>query len=246
MSVLSCLNSVKNNPRNRPQSRRLQESCGAGIESTSRAGPPAALGKRTSSTRRLYNIEIVEEEQYKVKIHYTGFSTKYDEWIRRSQIKYLPKTVARREPDLPEYHFSVLACSIKQKLVPSRKLEDPLVKISIHFTNGAFKLLKQAGKSHGVSRGHQVYTVSQYSDLDDLLGQQWHLRVSNSNGDFSMAVLQTIRFYIMEPKPLLDFNAIKTSAGEVSCDPFYIQQQLSLIFQFVRQDGSKAQLLQLL
>lgn len=80
---------------------------------------------------------------------------------RKSQIKYLPKTGARQEPDdLPEYHFSVLACSIKQKLVPSRKLEDLLVKINLHFTKSAFKLLKEAGKYQGVSCGHHIYTVS--------------------------------------------------------------------------------------
>jgi len=153
----------------------------------------------------------------------------------------------RRQPDdLPEYHFSVLACNIKQKLVPSRKMEDPLIRIHIHFTTGAFNLLKEAGKSQGVSRGHQTYAISQYSDLDNLLGEQWHLRVSNINGGFSMAILKTIPFYIMEPKPLLDFNAAKTSAGDVSLDPFYIHQQLSLVFQFVRQDGSKRQLLELL
>ena len=163
------------------------------------------------------------------------------------QVKYLPKTGMRRPPkDLPEYHFSVLDCSIKQKLVPSRKLEDTLVRIHIHFTTGAFNLLKEAGKFQGVSRGHQTYTVSQYSNLDHLLGEQWHLRVSNINGDFSMAILKTVRFYIMEPKPLLDFNAIKTSTGDLSLDPFYIHQQLSLVFQFVRQDGSKVQLLEFL
>ena len=109
-------------------------------------------------------------------------------------------------------------------------MEDLLVKIKIHFTKGAFNSLNQVGKSQGVSHGHQVYTVSQHSNLDDLLGGQWHLQMSNSDGDFSMAILQTIRFYKLEPKPLLDFNATKTSAGEVSFDPFNIQQQLSLIF----------------
>ena len=91
-----------------------------------------------------------------------------------------------------------------------------------------------------------MVTVSEYSDLDLLLGEQWHLRVFYINGDFSMAILKKIRLYTMESKPLLDFNATKTSTGDVSLDPFYIHQQLSLVFQFVGQHGSKAQLLELL
>lgn len=70
MSVLSCLDSIKNNPRNRPQSRRLKESGIIVGESTSQLRPPA-LAKRTStySKHHLYSIDIVEEEQYKVKVH---------------------------------------------------------------------------------------------------------------------------------------------------------------------------------
>ena len=245
MSALSCLDSVKINPRNRSLSRRLRESASNDEPARSSLGSR----KRLNSNRRLYNIQVIEEEQYKVKVHYVGYSSKYDEWIRKSQIQYTPlRTGMRREPDaLPEYHFSVLACNIKQKLVPSRKIEDPLVKVQIPFTTSTFKLLKEAGKSLGISHGHHVYTISQYSDLNDLLGNQWHFRVANCNGDFSLVMLETIRFYIVEPKPLLDFSATKTSTDhELSLVAFYTQQQSSLVFKFVRKDGNKRQLLELL
>lgn len=247
MSALSCLDSVKTNPRNRPPSRRLRESSDDD-ESTSTTRPGIRPSRRSNSTRRLYNIQVIEEEQYQVKIHYVGYSPKYDEWIRRSQIKYVPsRSITQQEPDsISEHHFSVLACRIKQKLVPSRKTEDPLVKVQIPFKKSAFMVLKNAGKSLGNSRGHHIYTISQYDNLNDLLGDQWHIRIANSNGDFSVAMLETIRFYLMEPKPLLDFNATKTSTGELSLIPVYTQQQLSLVFQFVRQDGNKRKLLELL
>lgn len=150
-----------------------------------------------------------------------GYSSKYDEWIRRSQIRYVPlRSSIRQEPhSLLEHDFSMLACNIKQKLVPSRKTEEPLVKLQLPFTKSAFRLLKEVGKSLGISRGHQVYTISEYSDLDDLLGNQWYVRVANSNGDFSLAMLETISFYMMEPKPLLDFHPTKTSTIELSLVP---------------------------
>ena len=125
-------------------------------------------------------------------------------------------------------------------------MEDPQVKIQLTFDNSVFTLLKDAGKPVGISRGHQVYTIRQYSDLDDLLGNQWHFRLANINGDFSYAMLETIRFYTMKPKPLFDFNATKTSRGDLSLVPFYTEKQTSLVFQFVRKDGNKRQLLELL
>ena len=86
----------------------------------------------------------------------------------------------------------------------------------IPFTKREFRLLENAGKLLGTSRGHHEYGITQYSDLDNLLGIQWHFRVANINGDFSLSVLETIQFYLMKPKLLLDFNATKTTAGELS------------------------------
>ena len=244
MSTLSCLDSVKTNPRNRSISRRLRESAGYKVGTTR----PPTSSRRSNHNRRLYNVQVIAEEQYQLKIHYVGYSSKYDEWICRGQIKYVPsKSIVQQEPDsIPEHCFSVLTCRIKQKLIPSRKTEDPLVKIQMPFNKRAFMTLRKVGKSLGSSRGHQVYTISQYNNFNDLLGDHWHIRIANSNGDFSLVMLETIRFYVTEPKSLLDFNVTKTSTGELSLTPFYTQQQLSLVFQFVKQDGNKRQLLELL
>ena len=80
MSVLSCLDSIKINPRNRSQSRRLKESqsaCGTVGEFTT--SQPGKIS--THSSQRLYNVEVLEEEQHQVKIHYMGYSSRHDEWI---------------------------------------------------------------------------------------------------------------------------------------------------------------------
>ena len=174
-----------------------------------------------------------------MKVHYTGYSSQYDEWIR-SQIIYKP--VRRLSTPNDEHSISLLALGsqIKQKLVPSRKVEDPAMRIQLPFNKTTFELLRRQGESWGNFRtGNHTYTIRQYSDFNELLGEQWFMRVSNINGDFSYATLETIRFYIMEPKSLLDFSVTKSSTGEVELSPFYNPQPPTLVFKFVRKDGIK-------
>ena len=56
-------------------------------------------------------------------LKYTGYSAKHDRWIRKSEIKYKP--VASSIPDEKLSLLNVLACAIKQKLVPSRSHDAP-------------------------------------------------------------------------------------------------------------------------
>ena len=91
-------------------------------------------------------------------------------------------------------------------------------------------------------RGQHKYTISKYSDLDELLGDHWYIRVVNINGDFSYAILATIRFYLTQPRPLLDFTFKQSSTGELELVPAYTEQQQAIVFTFVRGDGNKNKL----
>ena len=139
-----------------------------------------------------------------------------------------------------------LGAQIKQKLVPNRKTEDPAVRIQLAFSTSTFELLRRQGESWGNSRGNHLYTIKEYSDFDELLGERWFLRISNINGDFSYALKETIRFYIMQPKPLLDFSATRSNAGDIDLSPFYTPQPSTLVFTFVRKDGNKRNLAELM
>lgn len=172
--MLSSLQTVK--MRTRRSSRRVRESCEATIDQHSL--------RRKSSHRRnqIYNIEVIEEEVRRVKVHYTGYSSQYDEWIRRSQIMYKPV----RRPSTPNDEQSIallsLSSQIKQKLIPSRKVEDPAVRIQLPFSRTAFELLRRQGESWSKSRtGNHTYTIRQYSDFNELLGEQWFMRVTFEN-----------------------------------------------------------------
>ena len=80
--------------------------------------------------------------------------------------------------------------------------------------------------------------MAKYSDLDELLGKRWHIRVVNVNGDFSYAILETIRFYLTQPRPLLDIDFKQNGTDELEFVPVYSEQQKSIVFMFVRGDGN--------
>lgn len=75
----------------------------------------------------LYDIEIVEEEQYRVKVHYVGYSSNYDEWIRKSEIKYKP--VASTVPD----HEELSPLTVLSWLVLSSRTSFPAGKKILEF-----------------------------------------------------------------------------------------------------------------
>ena len=231
MAQLSCIDTVKTRSRN--PSKRVLEFSADDLPRTRRR-----VSQRPSN--QIYAVEIVEEDQYKVKIHYSGYSSSYDEWIRRSEIIYRPSKGS--SPDENLSLISALACTIKQKLVPSRKHKDPAVRIQMPFDSCSFQLLQRKGKNVGTFRGNKNYTVVKYSDLDELLGERWHIRVVNVNGDFSYAILETIRFYLTQPRPLLDMDFKQNSTGELELVPFFTEQQKTIVFTFVRGDGNKNKL----
>ena len=88
-----------------------------------------------------------------------------------------------------------------------------------------------------------MFTIRNYSDLNDLLGEGWHLRVANTNGDFSHVIIETIQFYMMCPRPLLDFEVAGRTTESLEFTPFYTEQPTALVFQFVKKDGNKRELI---
>ncbi len=202
---------------------------------------PRAERRQVDPPNKLYDIEVVEEADEKVKIHYLGYSDKYDEWIQRRDVVYRPPS---READCEEETLSplrLLTCAIKQKLWPS-KVEDPEVKVYIPFTTEAFQKLAANAELVGVVRGQERYTIDRYSALTDVLGEQWFIRIVNIHGDFAYTILETIYFHLFRPKPMLDYAVDVTEEGSTKFTPAYIEHSLSLCFHFVRGDGNRHKL----
>ena len=108
MSSLQCLDAVKNRTTRVP-SRVATE-----------ALSPLRLPRREAIHKRsnLYEVEVVEEKGALVKVHYTGYSSIYDEWKPKDEV-VLNKPNFFDSDEQEWSPVTELACSIKKHLLPS-------------------------------------------------------------------------------------------------------------------------------
>ena len=130
------------------------------------------LPKPEKKPETLYPIEITESDsQGRVKIHYLGYNTEYDEWrdsqdvIDLSQTKAVHDSSGTVESYTPFSLYFELGTKIKLSLL-SRRKESPTVRIELPFD----KVLYEGGiKAYGTPsrhyRGVQRYRIMNYSDL---------------------------------------------------------------------------------
>ena len=193
--------------------------------------PKAERAKRLDPDA-LYDVQILERDvaNGKVKIHFVGYSSSYDEW--RSVSELVDKAIGVEE-DIPFSLHEELASRIKASLSSSRK-SSPEVKIEMPFDKQLFDkgLRTKAWEVDCTVRGNKLYTISCYDDLDDLLGKNWHIRGLNPAG---YPLLDTIRFYIRRRRPLVEYAPISGPAdGTRKVEK---KQGFILVFLFVRGDG---------
>ena len=184
--------------------------------------------KRTvKPTDDLYAIEVLEEKDDQVKIHYTGYSSEYDEWRSKDDV------VQPEEPERyrPFDHHQQLAYAIKSSLFSGRD-RDPSIRLEVPFDKLIFDGgLKTAGKLVKVVRGEEHYTIERYQDLSPFLGEHWFVRGINAHLDFCAVLAETVTFHLHRKAPIADY------LRPTSIDGGYI-----LIFKYVRFDGVKGQL----
>ena len=134
----------------------------------------------------------------------------------------------------PFSFYRKLALKIKSSLGCGRK-SSPIVKIESPFNKLQYDGgLRAYGKFKCSSRGNEHYTVSQYSDLDDLLGKNWHIKGINSAGDFAYAILQSVDFYLRKKQPLVEFLMVVVEQRNIC------KQGYTLVFSFIIGDGVQA------
>ena len=231
MAALSSIDAVKNRQRN--------------TVTTLEVSPPSLPRCRATSSlkRNLYDIEIVDEDEEsdRVRIHYVGYSSEYDEWRNRSEIVVRPpQTVIPPRVDPVNFSFSNLLCAIKKQLKPSR--EDPTIRIQLPFEEEDCEFLIQKGTK---CKNSNQFKMNSYSELDGVLGEDWHYRVVNTRGDFSFIVLETVRFHVYRPKPILEYVP-KLKDSKLQYIPAYTHQQTQLVFSFVRREGNSCKLVDFL
>ena len=141
------------------------------------------------STHRKHHLDTSNgsypiKSEHRVKVHYVGFASKYDEWKDASELESLETDEVDEEDSedgssvtsyfQPYSLYKNLSVKIKQALSCGRK-SSPTVRIVMPFDviqfNGGLKLCGVPSKK---VRGIQQYHIRHYCDLNFLLGRNWH------------------------------------------------------------------------
>jgi len=186
----------------------------------------------------------VESRGSQVRIHYIGFSSSADKWQEETDLVSLTPT----EPILmntqtdntykPYNLYSELGIKIKQALLCGRK-QSPVVTITMGFDALLFKGgLEAAGILKQTVRGHQQCQLQCYSDLDSLLGRNWHYRGINNQGDYANAVLKSIEYYLVKQRSIAEYHPDQSNPNDITVHK--IDGGYNLKFSFVRGYGNKS------
>lgn len=175
-------------------------------------------------SEELFPVEVIAKEAKRVKVHFVGYSSKFDEWRDENELESVytdevipqaaPKTATSDDTTIltsgecsfePFSLHNNLKLKVKQSLSCTRK-SSPEVRIVVPFDaitfNGGLRLLgTQSKKTQGV----QHYKIHYYHDLNPLLGKNWHYRGLNANGDYGYVILETVDFYLRKCKPLQEY-----------------------------------------
>ena len=122
----------------------------------------------------LYPVKIISEatdpaKEGEVQIHYVGYSDTYDEWRPRDDIVNF---VSSNSEEFCLHNE--LALRVKSSLVSQRR-SNPAVKIEMSFDQNVYEEgLSTAGYVKCTKRGIRHYAIRNYSELDNLLGANWH------------------------------------------------------------------------
>ena len=124
---------------------------------------------------KLHPIEVLDEEEDRLKIHFTRYDSKYDEWREKKDI-VLPNSPKKSGIYRPFSLYGELGFQIKLAL-DSKHRKEPEVRIEIPFDEVLFNGgLKLNGVFQRFSHGHEVYTISNFRSLCAFLGEGWWYR----------------------------------------------------------------------
>lgn len=188
---------------------------------------PRATRRSHKATNDLFPVKIEERTDSRVKVHYVGYSSIYDEWKDISELETLREEQAEQQPVpcTPFQPFSLykdLRLKIKLAMSCSRKAS-PSVRVSTSFDivlfNGG---LKQSGVPSRQVAGNQYYKIRHYCDLNPLLGSRWHYRGLNTNGDYCYAVLETIECCIRKGPSVMEYYPDNDNVSSSKLDTGYV------------------------
>ena len=201
--------------------------------------PKAKRIKATRSESQLYDIEVIEDDPstQRMKIHYIGYSSRYNEWRPASDIVD-KRTLVMNEDSTSLRLHAELALRIKSNLSSSRK-NSPEVRIEIPSDKDLYNStsgLKSKGREVKIIRGIMHYSFASYSDLVPILGKNWYIRGFNEAGDCCYVLLERVRFFLWQRRHLVEYIP-DTGCEDKTLKKIEKEQGYLLVFTFVRGDG---------
>lgn len=198
----------------------------------------------------LYPIEILDDEQGscdragKVKVHYIGYSEDYDEWKDAEDIEDIEDVTDDESPDqlassvyAPYSLYKDLGLRIKRSLTCARA--SPVTKIVLPFDTLSFNGgLKSVGTPSRKQGGVQHYKIKSYTDLNELLGSNWHVRGINCNGDYGYVIKETVDFYLRKCRDVIEY--LPPSPENPNIHPAHIKAGYQLTFTFTAGYGNSS------
>lgn len=199
--------------------------------------------KLSKKDNNLYDVIVTEVDKSKkrIKIHYVGYSTKYDEWkpigdaasfpfVRREKLN-IPSAVSFG--DREELFHGQLYREIKRKLFSGRR-DDPAVRIELRVEPDVFEGGLATAVGGITERNKTVYKLPSNRLIDNFLGKKWDERIFNGNGDFAYVIHGTVRYWLSKSNPIVEFKLIGDQYVQSE-----IEERYFIVFTFVRGDGNR-------
>ena len=98
--------------------------------------------------------------------------------------------------------------------------------------------LQAAGTATRSVLGNTRYKIQAYSDLDFLLGKNWHYRGINTHADYAFVVLDSVEFYLSKRPTVVEFMPPHSVNDNITAT--YTDAGYSLNFSFVRGYGNRS------
>ena len=182
----------------------------------------------------MYPVTVISQNgchPERVRIHYIGYGSQYDEW--RDQDDIIPIQCFNSEKfDLNQE----LAVKIKSSLLGNRKCS-PVIRLAMPFDLMTFNEgLRISGHAVRTARKVIYFKIRRYEELNPVLGPNWHFREIDAVGDYSYAVLDSGEYYLYQRRGIAhyipddDYKPLKTV---IPCG-------YMLSFKFVRGDGTSS------
>ena len=202
--------------------------------------------RKTSSKDTLYPIEVVEMDGSRARIHYVGYNSSDDEWRDLSELVTIPhhgRNITIRDTPIQPYSlYNELRIKIKQALVCHSGKTSPSVTIDMGFDYLLFKGGLQAVgvAKHNTHKNNLRYKLRCYEDLNPLLGENWHYRGANKNGDYAYIILNSVEYYIHKRRKIIEYNP--PAAVDTHSSPILLTENggYALKFCFTRGYGNRS------